>query len=431
MKYAYTAYDKSGKILSGATDAASSIEAGEALRKQGLFATQIIESGDDAPRSQGRNPRRGGRGGGGGGGGGSQTKRLKSMAGFVRQLSVLVSTGTPIVEAICSLEKQVPPGHWRDSLGDLRARIEQGASLSAALEHHPRYFNGVARSLIAAGESGGILDAMLKRLSALARQQVRVRSMIAGAMVYPCLLITVAISVLCVMLFFVLPRFEGLFHSLGSALPPTTQMLIDLSNAMRDYWWIALPILILAGVGARFWAATPRGKDAIATFLVRAPQVGKLFRSFATARIARVLGVLIEGRVPLLESLSLAREAAGNPLYATLLASAEERVTRGENFSAALDGSPLIDPSIVEAIRSGERSGQLGPVLLSLAEFMDEDNEVILKSLSSIVEPLILIVLGVLIGFVAISMFLPLFDLAGATGAGAHGGGGGGGGGGG
>ena len=141
----------------------------------------------------------------------------------------------------------------------------------------------------------------------------------------------------------------------------------------------------------------------------------------------RVLGVLVEGRVPLLEALTLARASAGNPRYEKLLRDAEERVTRGENVSAALDGSPLIDPSIVEAIRSGERSGQLGPVLMSLAEFMDEDNEVVLKSLSSIIEPLILIVLGVLVGFVAISMFLPLFDLAGATGAGAHPGGGGGG----
>ncbi len=418
MKFAYTAYDKAGKVVSGATEAASSIEAGEALRKQGLFATQILESGDETPRAQARDRKRGG------GGGGSRSKRLKAMAGFVRQLSVLVSTGTPIVEAITSLEKQVPPGHWRDSLGDLRARIEQGSGLSTALEYHPRYFDGVARSLIAAGESGGMLDAMLKRLSSLARQQVRVRAMISGAMVYPCLLITVALSVLCVMLFFVLPRFEGLFHSLGSALPPTTQFLIDLSNAMRDYWWIALPALIIAAVGCKLWAATAGGTDTISAFLVRAPYVGKLFRSFATARIARVLGVLVEGRVPLLESIGLAREAAGNPLYAKLLANAEQRVMRGENFSAALDGSPLIDPSIVEAIRSGERSGQLGPVLLSLAEFMDEDNEVILKALSSIVEPLILIVLGVLIGFVAISMFLPLFDLAGATGSGAHGGGG-------
>lgn len=418
MKFAYNGYDKSGKAVTGTTDASSTTEASESLRKQGIFATEILETSDEPTRTTARQRAKGG---------GGRSKRLKNMAGFVRQLSVLVSTGTPIVEAITSLERQVPPGHWRTSLQDMRARIEQGTSLSAALQHHPGYFDGVARSLIAAGESGGMLDAMLKRLSTLARQQVRVRAMISGAMVYPCLLITVALSVLGVMLFFVLPRFEGLFHSLGSGLPPTTQMLIDLSNALRNYWWIALPSIIILAVGAKLWASSASGRDAIASFLVRAPYTGKLFRSFATARLARVLGVLVEGRVPLLESIGLARESAGNPLYEKLLARAEERVTRGETFSSTLENSPLIDPSIVEAIRSGERSGQLGPVLMSLAEFMDEDNEVILKSLSSIVEPLILIVLGVLIGFVAISMFLPLFDLAGATGAGAHPGGGGGG----
>jgi type II secretory pathway component PulF len=415
MNYAYTAYDKSGKVVSGTTEAGSSSEAGDKLRHDGLFVTQIAQADSGAPASAPSSGRARGAGG--------RTRRLKSMAAFVRQLSILVSTGTPIVEAITSLEKQTPPGHWRTSLEDMRSRIEQGASLSVALEHHPRYFDAVARSLIAAGESGGILDAMLKRLSSLARQQVRVRSMVAGAMVYPCLLITVALSVLGVMLFFVLPRFEGLFHSLGSGLPPTTQFLIDLSNLLRDYWWIALPSIAVAGTLAKLWTASPSGRDAIAGFLVRAPHVGKLFRSFATARVVRVLGVLVEGRVPLLDALTLARESAGNPLYERLLHDAEDRVTRGETVSSALANSPLIDPSIVEAIRSGERSGQLGPVLLSLAKFMDEDNEVVLKSLSSIVEPLILIVLGVLIGFVAISMFLPLFDLTGATGA--HPGGGG------
>jgi type II secretory pathway component PulF len=248
--------------------------------------------------------------------------------------------------------------------------------------------------------------------------------MVAGAMVYPCLLTTVAFGVLCVLLFFVLPRFEGLFHTLGSGLPPTTQALISFSNFIRDWWWAVVPGIIGAIVAVRFYLKTASGSAALARFLVRAPHVGKVFRSFATARIARVLGVLVDGKVPLLEALSLARESAGNPLYEELLARAESRVTRGESVSSALENSPLIDPSIVEAIRSGERSGQIGPVLLSVAEFMDEDNEIILKALSSIIEPLILIVLGVLIGFVAVSMFLPLFDLASATGAPGHGGGG-------
>jgi type II secretory pathway component PulF len=423
MKFVYKAYDKAGKVVDGAIiEAASPAEASELLRKDGMFATEIVRSDGDSGGGASRRARKLGVLGRSGGGAGGKTKRLKSMAAFVRQLSILVSTGTPIVEAISSLEKQIPSGHWRGALGDIRGKIEQGSGLSVALEQHPEYFDPVARSLIAAGESGGILEAMLKRLSQLARQQVKVRSMIAGAMVYPCLLITVALGVLCVMLFFVLPRFEDLFHTLGAALPPTTRFLMDFSNFLRQWWYGVVPGLVVLAVGVKVWMGTEAGKNTIARFLVTAPHVGKLFRSFATARVLRVIGVLVDGKVPLLDALVLARESAGNPMYESLLAKAEDRVTKGESVSSALEGSPLVDPSIVEAIRSGEKSGQIGPVMLSLAEFMDEDNEIILKSLSSIVEPLILIVLGVLIGFVAISMFLPLFDLTSATGAGGGGG---------
>ncbi|MBY0261076.1 MAG: type II secretion system F family protein, partial [Phycisphaerales bacterium] len=332
-----------------------------------------------------------------------------------------VSTGTPMVEAIASLERQLPPGDWRSTVEDIRSRIEQGAGLSAALEHHPRYFDAVSRSLIAAGESGGQLDEMLRRLSTLIRQQIKVRSAIVGAMVYPCLLITVCIGVLTTMMLFVLPRFEGLFETLHTPLPTTTLIIVEISRFMRAWWWAILLAIVPALVGTKLWLAGAAGGSWLDALLVRLPQFGKLFRAFATARVCRVLGVLVDGKVNLLDALALARESTGNVCYERLLARAEQMVTRGENLSAALAGTPLISDTVVEAVRSGERSGQLGPVLLSLAEFMDEDNEIILRSLSSILEPLILIVLGCLIGFVAVSMFLPLFDLATATGPGGHG----------
>lgn len=412
MKFTYRAYDRAGHVVSDAVEAASLADAGEMLRKQGLFVSDLA-----ADRAGGKSASDGGSGGGSGRFGG-KTARLRAMSVLVRQLSVLVSTGTPMVEAISSLEKQLPAGRWRSAVEDIRSRIEQGASLSAALEHHSEYFDPVARSLIAAGESGGKLDDMLKRLATLSRQQLKIRASIAGAMVYPCLLICVCVGVLGTMMFFVLPRFEGLFETLGAPLPPTTKLVMDISKFLRDYWWGVLAGIILAMFGVRYWLRTAAGRKQFHSFILKAPQMGKLVRAFATARITRVLGVLVEGRVPLLDALRLTRESTGNVCYEELIAQAEEIVTRGESVSAALSESPLINESIVEAIRSGERSGQLGPVLLSVSEFLDEDNEVILRSLSSIIEPVILIVLGVLIGFVAVSMFLPLFDLATATNAG-------------
>lgn len=411
MRVAYRAYDRSGRLVSDAIEAASAAEASELLRRQGLFATELSES-KDASSPAAPSQRAGGFVSTG------RTRRLKDMAAFVRQLSILVATGTPMIDAISSLERQISPGPWRNAVADIRLRIEQGSSLSAALDHHPTYFDAVARSLIAAGESGGKLDSMLVRLSVLSRQQVKTRAMIAGAMVYPCLLICVAISVLITLLIFVLPRFEGLFENLGSPLPPTTRMLVDLSHFLRDQWYIALGVVIAAVVCAKLGITSQKGRTFIARASIRLPHFGPVLRTFAVARFARVLGVLVEARVPLLEALRLTRESSGHLSYAELLTKVEDRVTRGESISATLENSPLIDNNIVEAIRSGERSGQLGPVLISIADFLDEDNEVILKSLSSVIEPLILIVLGTLIGFVAVSMFLPLFDLASATGGG-------------
>jgi type II secretory pathway component PulF len=417
VRYEFTAYDRTGRAVRDAVDALSRADAQEQIRKRGLFVTELSDA--DGAGSAGA----GGRGRPMGGGG--RTARLKNVGLLMRQMSVLVSTGTPVVEALSSLERQIPRGEWRSVVEDVRGRVEQGSSLSAALEQHPRYFDGVSRSLVAAGEGGGQLDEMLRRLSALLRQQVRVRSSIAGAMVYPVLLLCVCAGVLATMLLFVLPRFEGLFETLHTPLPATTAVVVEVSRLLRGWWWAMLGCAVPAVLAARWWVSTEAGRWWLHGVAVNLPVAGRLFRSFATARVARVLGVLLEGRVNLLEALRLARESTGNARYERLLERAEEQVTRGESLSTALASGGLISPSVVEAVRSGERSGRLGGVLLSLAEFMDEDNELVLKSLSSIVEPLILLGLGCVIGFVAVSMFLPLFDLATATGPGPASGGGG------
>lgn len=409
MKFAYKAFDRSGKAVSDVLEAAGRNEAEETLRRRGLFVTEMNEGvgSDSASGASGGGWRR--RGGGGGG------AAKKDMAGFMRQLSVLVATGTPLVDAIASLERQVPAGRWRTTLEDIRRRIEEGAPLSLAVEPHTRYFDGVARSLLAAGESGGKLDDMLKRLAQLTRQQIKIRASIIGAMAYPAVLIFISMNVLVTMLFFVLPRFQGLFETLGSALPPTTQMLVSLSDFLRGYWGAVVPGVIVLVFGIKMWLGTDGGKRWMHALLIRSPYVGVVARSFICARIARVLGVLLEARVPMLEALALTKQAAGNRAYQDLLTRAEELVTKGDNMSTALDASTLVNKAMVEAIRSGERSGQLPAVLMDVAEFMDEDNEIVLRSLSSVIEPIILIFLGVIIGFVAVSMFLPLFDLATVT----------------
>jgi type II secretory pathway component PulF len=241
------------------------------------------------------------------------------------------------------------------------------------------------------------------------------RSSVIGAMVYPCMLITLGFTVLIVMLLFVLPRFSGLFESLDTPLPPTTKMLLWLSGMLRSYWWIALIVLGGGGFGLKMWMNSRAGKETIHTASLNLPKFGRLMRSLMTARLSRMLGTLLESRVPLLEALALTRQSLRNQHYVNLVTRAEESVGRGEPMSAVLSTSDLISACVQEALRNGEQTGQIGTPLVHMADFLDEENDVVVKSLTSIIEPVILIALGALVGFIALSMFLPLFDLVAAT----------------
>lgn len=410
MNIEYRAYDRSGREVAASIDAAGTAEAAESLRKQGLFVIEMIERGVQAAAEAERvtgeaMPARSA-------GGFGRTARLKNVSAFFRQLSVLVATGTPMVDALESIERQCAAGKWRDTVSDIRQRVEEGATFAEAMEPHPAYFDAVCRSLVSAGESSGTLDDMLRRLTMLTRQQLKIRSSIAGAMVYPILLLGVCLGVLGVMIGFVLPRFEGLFETLGAPLPPTTRLLMSISAELREYWWGSLMALGASGFGVHKWFTSDSGRRWWHRAVLRLPMFGPVVRSFSTSRVTRVLGVLLEGRVPMLDALKLTRQSTGNVCFAAMVQRAEDEVMRGGNISNVLATTPFISQSVTEAVRSGEKTGQVGPVLANLSEFLDEDNEVVLRSLTSLIEPVILIALGLIVGFVAVSMFLPLFDLA-------------------
>lgn len=414
MKLAYTAYDRAGRKVAETLEAVSIDEASESLRKQGLFVVSIAEEARAALRKRPlgvlpKAPTWGGR------------KRLKHVAALARQMSVLVSTGTPLTEALASMERQAEPGSaWHTALLDIRRRVEEGTSLSKALQPHADHFDAVARSLIAAGEEGGQLPTMLDRLAKLTRQQVKIRGQISGALVYPSLLVVISIGVVAVMLGFVMPRFEGMFASLGAQLPPTTKILLGTSAWFRTNWYWVVASGLAAAIGGWTWSQSPSGRRTLDRLVIALPIFGPVVRAFATARLCRVIGVLVEGRVPLLEALVLAREASGNAIYADLVLHAEDAVTKGEVMSGVFQRSGLLVPGVCEAMKSGEKSGQLGPVLTTVADALDEDNEVAVKALTSLIEPLILLALGLVVGAMAMSMFLPLFDLTAAGGGGAQ-----------
>ncbi len=419
MKLAYVAFDRAGQRLAGAVDAASEVEARDALRRQGLFVTEVKTAPSNAPTSAsptvtpaGEEPAPAAPAARGWALPPGRNRRLRNVASFTRQLHVLVVSGTPLVQALAALERQAGDADWREVVCAIRDAVEEGSALSAAMEQHPRYFDDVCRSLIAAGESSGQLEPMLDRLAKLVRKQLQVRNSVRGAMIYPCLLICVAAAVMSVLLTFVLPRFVSMFETLGTPLPPTTKAVMAVSAVVRGYWWALILGAGAAVAGLSAWLRSPSGRAAFDVAVLRAPVFGSIVKNFATARIARLLGVQLEGKVPLLEALRLTRLAAGNAQFARLVERAEEAATRGQAMSVSFAESRLIPPMITEAIRSGEATGQVHTLLLSIADFLDEENDVTVRSLTSIIEPVILIVMGVAVGFVAVSMFLPLFDLA-------------------
>lgn len=406
MKLAYQAYDQSGGEVTGALEARDEADARDVLSRRGLFVTDIAIDGSGRAARRSSLAQKPGRGG------------LRHLSMFTRQFYVLMSSGTQVVPALTALEQQMKDQRWRQVVGSVRARVEQGSSLSEAMEAFPVYFDSVYRSMVSAGESGGSLPQMFGRLADLAHKRLHIQSTIRGALAYPVLLITVAVVVLTLMLLFVVPRFSDLFKSLDVALPPSTEVLIGMSNALKSYWWLGIAGLVAMATGAKKWLSTKRGRRVRDTILLRLPKFGPILKNFATARIIRLLGILLEGHVPVLEALKLTRGATTNVHYSELIRRGQDLVSKGEPISASFGKTDLISPSVYETVRSGEQSGQVGPLLTNLANFLDEENEITLRSLTSIIEPLILVMLGLLVGFVAISMFMPLFDLTSMAGPG-------------
>ncbi len=411
MKLAYNAVSTTGTPVSDIIDASSMDEAMDLLRGKGLFVTQIEPESDSKARAKAKAKGSGIRLK-------SRTKRLKDVAMFSRQLNVLVATGTPLADGLAALERQVRDADFKAQLAIIRDHVEQGLTLYEALGKAPKYFDEVYRNIIKAGEESGSLPVMLDRLALLTRKQVQIRSQISGAMIYPCLLIFISIAVLAIMLTVVMPRFTGMFESLDVPLPATTVALMAMSDGLRTYWWAVLLGAVGGVVALKFYLATPGGKRYMDGVMLTVPVLKEVTRSYATARIARLMGVLIECNVPLLDTIQLVRCATGNSKYETMMIRAEQIVVSGEPVSGAFADERMIEPAFYEAVRNGEQSGRLSMLMITVADFMDEENDTRLKALTSLFEPLILVFLGLMVGGIAISMFMPMFDLTSMAGGG-------------
>ena len=404
MVFTYEAMLPDGSTAIDRVEAGARSEAIESLREKGLLILKIDEL-DGAAVTRG-----------GGGGWFNQRVTGRDLILFMRQMKMLLESGSPLVPAISAIAEQTSKPALRKTLRKLRERVEGGTSLTDALEAEASWFDPVFRSMIAAGEATATLPEVFGRLAALTHQQLRTRKMVIGAITYPAMLCVLLVGVMAVLLFFVVPRFSMLFDSLNSPLPPTTLMLFGLSKWLQ-VWWPGVLVGVGVGiVGIALAVRLPSTRMWFDATLLRLPMIGKLARRLIFARVVRVWAAMLRCHVPLLEAIRLSRDAVTNGVFLDLIGAVEERVSSGGRMGEAIAEARVAEPVIVSAIRTGEENGRLIEATDFVSTWLDEDNDSAIQNVTRLAEPTLLAVMGVIVGFVAMALFLPLFDLATAAG---------------
>lgn len=336
----------------------------------------------------------------------------KELPFFTTQLAILLETGTPVAPSLSAIEKQIRCPHWKLVVGQLHQHVAEGGSLASAVAMYPKLFDPIYSSMISAGEASGNLSIILNRLAELSQQSDRLRNKVRSAMIYPVLLTFISINVLSVLIFFVLPRFATVFEEMNVTLPGSTQFLLTLSDMVRSHLILTISAMAIGLTSIIMWLRSIPGRHFVARFSLKIPAIGDLISSTIIARIFRLIGLLIEANVPLLEALELTKKSTRHYLFAELIEKVHDNVLVGQPMHDVMAQSNIIPPSMTQMVQTGEDNGQVGKVMTLLANYLDDRNDTSISSLTSIMEPVILIVMGLLIGIIAISLVLPMFDLS-------------------
>jgi type IV pilus assembly protein PilC len=335
----------------------------------------------------------------------------KNLAVFTRQLSVMIDAGLPLVQCLELLSKEEPDKGLAEAVHRVQSDVEAGASLTEAMERQPHAFNALFTHMVSAGEAGGILDTILKRLSTYIEKQVKLQAQVKSAMIYPAAVMTIAVLVLAVIFWQVIPAFSAMFAGLNAQLPLATRILIAASNGFV----YALPFLVAGSIGAAFFMrryyATPAGRLRIDGLLLKVPLLGPILRKVAVARFCRTLSTLISSGVPILTGLDVTARASGNAVVEDAIKHARVRIERGESIAVPLRATGVFPPMVSQMIGAGENTGALDVMLAKIAEFYEEEVDVAVAGLLTILEPVMIAFLGVVVGGIIIAMYLPLFEL--------------------
>jgi type IV pilus assembly protein PilC len=411
--FAYEALNAAGKPQKGTIEANTSEEAIQRIKQQGFFPTAVREQKVKKSQIAGEPVKAKRKGGGGLAIGRVSTKQLTA---FTRQLSTLQDAGLPLLRSLQILEGQMKPGMMKNILLQVCEDVEGGSSLSEAFAKHPKAFNRLYSKMVAAGEIGGVLDIILQRLAEFMEKSQRLKRKIKGALIYPIVVISVAVIILTFIMVFIIPKFEEIFTEFGVELPGLTQWLIGTSRwvagtnpgqAIGGWVFILASPFVLYILFKLIRKAGP-GRAATDTVVLWIPVFGKLVRKTTIARFTRTLGTLISAGVPILEAILITRDTSGNYVFERALTKVHDSIREGESFADPLRESKTCDAIVVNMIDVGEETGELDAMLLKIADNYDEEVDVAVASLVSLLEPMMVVVLGGIVGTIVVAMFLPL-----------------------
>ncbi len=398
--FEYKGVSSSGRNVSGVLDGESLKAVRARLRKDGVVILDIREGGALRATRQLELPIGAGR------------VRLTDVANATRQLSTLLGAGIPLMEALSVLVEQEDKAKLKSVLAAVRDAVREGSSLGDALKQHPRVFSGLYVNMVSAGELSGALEVTLARLADFLDEQVSFRGKLGAALLYPALMTVVGIGMLIFIFSFVMPRVVGMFAEMKQQLPLITVALLAVVRFFSSFWWL---LLVLAGAAVyygRRYARTPEGKERIDEGILKAPLAGPLIRMIAVSRFARTLGTLLQNGVPMLTALEIVQSVIGNTVLAGAVKRARENVREGESIADPLRRSGLFPPAVVQMVAVGEKSGELEKMLLKVADSFDRTVDNRITGLMSLLQPLIILAMAAVVGFVVVAIMLPIIDMS-------------------
>jgi type IV pilus assembly protein PilC len=398
--FAWEGRTRAGEVRKGTMDAEAEPEVANRLRAQGITLSKAKKKAKDIeiklPFGIG------------------QGVPEKDLVIFTRQFATMIDAGLPIVQCLDILATQSPNKNFQKVLFEVKANVEGGATLSESLKKHPKVFDDLYANLVEAGEKGGILDTILSRLAVYIEKASKLKSQVKGAMVYPVSILVVAIMVVILLLWKVIPVFEAMFKDMGGgALPKPTQVVINISNGFIDHAFLIVGTLVGIVVGFSTALRTKRGRAIFDKFILKTPIIGPVLRKVAVARFTRTMGTLLSSGVAILDAMEIVARTAGNVVIHDAIMYSRQKISEGKNMAEPLMETKVFPPMVVQMIGVGEQTGAMDAMLQKIADFYEDEVDVAVAALTKLMEPLMMVFLGGIVGGLIISMYMPIFEMAG------------------